>query len=149
MKENREDRILLGGDFNRRIGARGTRKSKDKVENAEGKRMMEWIEENGWEVLNGNKQGDEEEARTYSRGETVTDYGIVNDEAWERVEEFRIGEKAGSHHLEIASRKRRGGKEQRRKGVGGRNKTVYFCFFLEWLGKPVGQNKAFYLFGTS
>jgi hypothetical protein len=127
----------------------GKRKSKDKVENAEGKRMMEWIEENGWEVLNGNKQGDEEEARTYSRGETVTDYGIVNDEAWERVEEFRIGEKAGSHHLEIASRKRRGGKEQRRKGVGGRNKTVYFCFFLEWLGKPVGQNKAFYLFGTS
>jgi hypothetical protein len=25
------------------------RKSKDKVENAEGKRLMEWIEGNGWE----------------------------------------------------------------------------------------------------
>jgi hypothetical protein len=35
----------------------GKRKSKDKVENTEGKRLMEWIEENGWEVLNGNKQG--------------------------------------------------------------------------------------------
>jgi hypothetical protein len=71
-KENREDRILLGGgNFNRRKGERGARnweeergdgkrKSKDKMENAEGKRLMEWIEENGWEVLNGNKQEDEE-----------------------------------------------------------------------------------------
>jgi hypothetical protein len=30
---------------------------------------------------------------------------------------------------EIALRKRRGGKEQRRRGVGDRNKTVYFVFF--------------------
>jgi hypothetical protein len=37
------------------------RKFKDKVENAEGIRLMEWIEENGWDVLNGNKKGDEEE----------------------------------------------------------------------------------------
>jgi hypothetical protein len=47
-ERNREDRILLGGDFNWRIGERGgrnwlkgrgdgKRKSKDKVENAEGK----------------------------------------------------------------------------------------------------------------
>jgi hypothetical protein len=28
-----------------------------------------------------------------SRGETVIDYGMVNEEAWERVEEFRIGER--------------------------------------------------------
>jgi hypothetical protein len=35
----------------------GKRKSKDKVKNAEGKRLMECIEENGWQVLNGNKQG--------------------------------------------------------------------------------------------
>ncbi|KAJ3621436.1 hypothetical protein MTP99_003566 [Tenebrio molitor] len=57
MKENREDCILLGGDFNGRIGERGARNweeeradgkrnSKDKVENAEGKRLTEWIEEN-------------------------------------------------------------------------------------------------------
>jgi hypothetical protein len=46
--------MLFGGDFNGRIGERGARnweevredgkrKSKDKVENAEGKRLMEWI----------------------------------------------------------------------------------------------------------
>jgi hypothetical protein len=59
----------------------------------------------------------------------VIDYRIVNEEPWERVEEFRIGEKVESDLLEIALRKRRGGKEQRSKGVGDGNKTVYFLFF--------------------
>jgi hypothetical protein len=63
--------MVMGGDFDGIIGERGARnweeenrngerKSKDKVENAGGKRLMERIEENGWEVLNGNKQGEEE-----------------------------------------------------------------------------------------
>jgi hypothetical protein len=56
----------------------------------------------------------------------VIDYGIVNEEAWERVEELRIGERVGSSDVEMTVRKRRGGKEQRSKGVGDRNKTVYF-----------------------
>jgi hypothetical protein len=66
IKENREDRILLWGDFNGRIRERGARnweeeksdekrKSKDKVENAKGKRLMEWIEGNGWEILQGTR----------------------------------------------------------------------------------------------
>jgi hypothetical protein len=33
------------------------KKSKSKVKNAEGKKPMEWIEENGWEVLNGSNKG--------------------------------------------------------------------------------------------
>jgi transposase len=93
MKENREDRILLGGDFNERIGERearkweekrgdGKRNFKDKVENVENaaKRLMEWIEENGWEVLNEKKEGDKEGKCTYinRRGEIVIYYGIVN-----------------------------------------------------------------------
>jgi hypothetical protein len=63
----------------------------------------------------------------------VIDYGIVNEEAWERVEEFRIREKIESDHHQIALRKRRGGKEQRKKGVEDRNKTVFFfgiCCFM-------------------
>jgi hypothetical protein len=43
-------------------------------------------------------------------GETVIDYGKVNEEAWQRVEEFRIGERAEPDNLEIALGKRRGGK---------------------------------------
>jgi hypothetical protein len=44
---------------------------------------MEWIEENGCKVLNGNKQGDEEGEWAYidSRGETLIDYGIVKEES--------------------------------------------------------------------
>jgi hypothetical protein len=36
-----------------------------------------------------------------SREETVIDYGIVNQEAWERVEEFRIGGRVESDHLPL------------------------------------------------
>jgi hypothetical protein len=50
-----------------------------------------------------------------SRGETVIDYGIVKEEAWEKVEEFRIRE---SDHLEVALRKRRKGKNREGKGWG-------------------------------
>jgi hypothetical protein len=41
---------------------------------------------NGWEVLNGNKQGGAEGKWTHivSTGKTVRDYGIVNEEAWVR-----------------------------------------------------------------
>jgi hypothetical protein len=44
------------------------------------------------------------------------------------VEEVRIGKRAKSNHLEIALRKRRGGKEQRRKGVGIGIKLFIFSF---------------------
>jgi hypothetical protein len=77
------------------------RKYKDKMENAEGKETAKMDS-------NGNKQGGEELERTYigSRGETVIAYGIVNEEAWERVEESRIGEKveSGLLPLEISIR---------------------------------------------
>jgi hypothetical protein len=92
IKENSEECMLMGGDFNGKVaetGSRtwkekrgdGKRKSKDNVENAEGKMLMEWIELHGWEVLNGNKQ--------------------ENEEAWDKVGEFRIGEKVESDHLPL------------------------------------------------
>jgi hypothetical protein len=54
MKKDREECLLAGCDFNGRIGERGARnweeekgdgkrKTKDKVENAEGKRLIEWM----------------------------------------------------------------------------------------------------------
>jgi hypothetical protein len=69
MTENRKECILIrrGQWENRRKRSKklwrgqgdGKRKSKSKVENTEGKRLVEWIEENEWEVLNGNKEGDD------------------------------------------------------------------------------------------
>jgi hypothetical protein len=136
MKENREDCILLGGDFNGRIGERGARNWKEErgmeKKNPKSRWKMKRGRENWWEVLNGNKQEDEEVEWTYigSREETVIDYGIVNEEAWKRVEEFRIGERVESDHLQIALRKRRGGKEQKRKGWG---MGITLFIFLELL----------------
>jgi hypothetical protein len=63
------------------------------------------------------------------RGETGIDYGIANEEAWEKVEEFRRGERAESEPFEIALTKGRGGKEQRRKGVGDKSGSAFFNFF--------------------
>jgi hypothetical protein len=82
----------------------------------EGKRLRGI--EKGWEVLNGNKEGDEEGKWTYigNRGETVIDYGIVDEEAWERVEEFRIGERVGSDHLPLEISIEGTNQEERGKG---------------------------------
>jgi hypothetical protein len=51
-----------------------------------------------WEQTR-NKEGE----WTYigSRWETVIDYGIVNEEAWDKVGELRIGEKGESDHLPL------------------------------------------------
>jgi hypothetical protein len=61
-------------------------------------------------------------------GETVINYGIVNKKAWESVEEFRIGEGVVSEHYLNSFQEAKG---RERKGVGDRNKTVYFFICLE------------------
>lgn len=54
---------------------------------------MKYLEERGWIILNGGKEGDEEGEWT-NRGKkkrgsrSVVDFGIVNWEAWERVKRF-------------------------------------------------------------
>ncbi|KAJ3649260.1 hypothetical protein Zmor_021013 [Zophobas morio] len=99
IEESEEEFLLLGGDFNARIGNKSreddgenTRKSKDKIEIKDGKLLWELIEEGGWEVLNGVKEGDEEGEFTWigKRGESVIDYVIVNGLAEEEVETFKI-----------------------------------------------------------
>jgi hypothetical protein len=56
---------------------------------------------------------------------------IVNEEAWERVEEFRIGERVESNHFKIALSNRKGRKEQRERerGMGDVNGTSLFFIF--------------------
>jgi hypothetical protein len=94
-------------------------KIQSKVENAEGKRLMEWIKEieRGMDLY--RYQGrNSDRLRNSERRSMGKSRRIQN------RRESRVG------HLEIALRKRRGGNEQRRKGVGGRNKTVYFFALL-------------------
>ena len=107
LKENlddrEEDKLILGGDYNARIGKKGAiinsddkddeereRNSKDKVINKQGKKMLNECAEKGWHILNGNLIGDEEGELTYisEQGESVIDYGIANEWALEDVDSF-------------------------------------------------------------
>ncbi|KAJ3656642.1 hypothetical protein Zmor_015699 [Zophobas morio] len=110
IEESEEEFLLLGGDFNamnreksREKDGKNTRKSKDKVENKDGKLLWELIEERGWEVLNGVEEGDEGGEFTWigKRGESVIDYVIVNGLAEEEVETFKIGERVDSDHMPL------------------------------------------------
>jgi hypothetical protein len=51
-----------------------------------------------------------------SRGETMIDYAVVNKEAWERVEEFSIGERVESDCLPLEISIEERNHEERGKG---------------------------------
>lgn len=102
--------IIIGGDFNIRIGELGCmeteeieigRRSKDKVIGNEGRNLVEWIQEKGLYVLNGVMEGDWEGEFTYvgARGSTVIDYVMTNEKAYDKVREFRIDNRVDSDHM--------------------------------------------------
>jgi hypothetical protein len=130
VKEQEEGTLVIGGDFNARIGGKGRRMeeqqatierrpTKDGIENAEGRELVSLVEERGWDVLNGNCIGDEKGEYTYigSRGETVIDYVMVNEEAWDKIEEFKVGERVESDHMPLEVRTKGREKERSMKDV--------------------------------
>ncbi|XP_020298257.1 uncharacterized protein LOC109862594 [Pseudomyrmex gracilis] len=115
-KKEKDVRTILGGDFNARTGEEGgeiveeeergegtRRKSKDKKLNAEGRKLVNKIEEMGWTIWNGDTRGDEEGEWTYTggRGESVIDYVIG--EAWlkDEVERMVVEDKVDSDHQPV------------------------------------------------
>lgn len=115
VEEGEEENIVIGGDFNARIGEKGElgwseggdeeseRKSMDKIQNKEGNELLRIVEEKGWCILNGNKEGDMEGHFTYERGEnrSVIDYGIVNIRAWDKIDKFKVIKRVDSDHHAI------------------------------------------------
>lgn len=64
---------IIGGDFNTRTGREGgrvsweeweeeemRRNSRDRKMNREGRKLVEWIKDKGWFILNGGMKGNEE-----------------------------------------------------------------------------------------
>lgn len=107
-------KLIIGGDFNVRTGEKGgiidrengieiKRKSKDKIINKEGEKLIEIIENNGWTILNGNTEEDTRGEFTYigPRGQSVIDYGIVNEEGLDAIKSFKIGNRIESDHQPI------------------------------------------------
>lgn len=64
---------------------------------------MDWIKEKGLYVLNGSMNGDWKGEYKFvsARGNTVIDYVIVNEEAIEKVEEFKIDSRVNSDHMPL------------------------------------------------
>lgn len=88
LGDKEEGSIIMGGDFNIRIGELGgweieemelERRSKDKVISNGGRNFVEWVQEKGWYILNGTTVGDWDGEYTYvgARGNTVIDYAIM------------------------------------------------------------------------
>lgn len=115
IKDTEEEAIIIGGDLNARTANKGTnnwtdseenenaRKSKDQIMDKTGKRLITEIEDKGWIMLNGNWKGDEEGEFTYisTQGQSVIDYGIINFQAEQEVEYFKIEERTESDYLPI------------------------------------------------
>lgn len=110
VETTKEERLIIGGDFNARTGKgssfcddkieREMRRSRDKVANAEGVRFLE-MEENGWEILNGNMEGDEEGEYTFIEGQenSVIEYILIDTKIKDEIKNFRIEERVESDHL--------------------------------------------------
>ena len=64
----------------------------DKVIGNNGEKLIEFIENKGWRILNGNMIGDREGYCTYigPKGATVIDYVIVNEAAWDKTVRFEV-----------------------------------------------------------
>ncbi|KAK9302826.1 hypothetical protein QLX08_005315 [Tetragonisca angustula] len=111
QEEERNTKMLLGGDFNARTGEKGgiyegkdkKKSSKDKICDREGKDLLEVVENNGWHNLNGNVEGDEKGEYTFIRstGQSVIDYTIVDTEELDKVREFIVKEGVESDHMPV------------------------------------------------
>ncbi|XP_020289886.1 uncharacterized protein LOC109857707, partial [Pseudomyrmex gracilis] len=111
MKESEKERLIVGGDFNIRIGNLGgdegeggvERKSKDKMIGNGGRKFIDSMIENGLNVLNGRTNGDWDGEFTYvgARGSTVIDYVFVNELIVDKVTEFKVEERVDSDHMPV------------------------------------------------
>lgn len=99
MEEIECNKIIVGGDWNARIGSEGSifndndkiiRRSKDKICNTEGKELLKFIDERGWVILNGNVDNDLEGDWTFIKKcektnvvwKSVIDYCVMNEDGF-------------------------------------------------------------------
>lgn len=117
LVEEREEKMmtLIGKDFHARTEEDGggwkgkgwgrfeekpRRKSKDKNVNKKGKKLMEFLKELGWSIFNGGTKQNKEGKFIYSgsRGNTVIDNVIEDEEMKGSMVKMEIGDKVDSNH---------------------------------------------------
>jgi len=65
------------------------------------RKIIDFLEEEEWGILNGCTRGDEEGEYTGTKGNTIIDYTIGDEEVKERVERVKIGEIIKSDNLSV------------------------------------------------
>ena len=124
IEEEKEEALLIGGNFNARVGEEGgpfreiasengrERKSKDKIVNREGRMLVEKVNERGWVILNGSYGREAEWTYVGERGSSIIDYAISNEKAFEEVMRVGEGERTESDHVPIEVEIETPGKER-------------------------------------
>ncbi|XP_066593195.1 uncharacterized protein [Prorops nasuta] len=126
-------KCLIGGDWNARIGEAKEeeegeegrrnvgRKSRDRVVNAEERRMIELVGEMGLEVFNGTVRGDIEGEYTYvgHMGRSVIDYVVGDRETREEIREMEVEVRVESDHLPLMVKLDEERKKSEEKGKKG------------------------------
>lgn len=110
IEANMNNKIIILGDWNAKIGAMGSRQetesersTRDLEINSEGEDLMELMIDGGLSILNGNKPGDWEGeiGHVGYRSQAVLDLGSANDEACNEITHFKIGSQVQSGHFPI------------------------------------------------
>ncbi|CAG5096623.1 Protein of unknown function [Cotesia congregata] len=102
-EEEEESELIIGGDWNVRIGREA---SVEEINNREKRWSEDTVvnrERMGWIVLNGNKGVKEEGRWTFARGDcrTVVDYGVTNAKTWNEIKSIEIGYRLDSDHQPV------------------------------------------------
>lgn len=66
--------------------------------NREGKILVKELEERGWSIVNGNKGETGEYTYLGPKGSSVIDYIIANQEALDKINRLKVGQRAESDH---------------------------------------------------
>lgn len=116
IEEREEGCLILGGDFNARVGEEGgpfkemmteeiegreERRSKDKKINRERRLLIEGLRDRSWFIINGCLGREGEWTCIGERGASVIDLVIANTESFEEIADVKEGERTESDHFPL------------------------------------------------
>lgn len=134
MEEKKDEYILIGRDFNARIGLEEgnngekcniKRKSNDKMVSSWEREFLEMMGEIGRGILKGTTEGDWESNYIYvgRKGGTMTDYIVLNEKCQGLVKNFKIDDRVDLDHMPlIVELNARGKDEKKGKKIGEKEK---------------------------